>query len=217
MSKLPSQRCILIKLSFSSTCTNVHISKSLILVDNTPHWQILITDTPSIPWRHQLLPFLPHFVIKSNHPCLKAPESASKSLGTLFHQSLITKDERRRNLAGLSIAIKLPVIASLDALVDDLHTFGFKVIHFVFIPIVVCALTRVFITTDFPPPVDPTIIVQCLVNIVSYNWITLSTLWENKRWREGKKKREWVNRRNKDMSCGPGGATAKYESATSNI
>lgn len=41
--------------------------------------------------------------------------------------------------------------------------------HFVVIPIAVCALTSVFITTDLPPPVGPTTIVQCRVNIVSYN------------------------------------------------
>lgn len=48
-------------------------------------------------------------------------------------------------------------------------TFGFSVIHLVGVPILVCALTNVLRTTVFPPPVGPTIIVQCRVNIVSYN------------------------------------------------
>lgn len=168
------------------------------------NWQRLMTKPRFIPWRHQLIPLPSHFIIKSNHPRSKSQKSVSKRLGKAF-ESLITKAAEirpgffHRNQTSCHRAAP-------DALVDDLHTFGFKVIHFVFIPIVVCALTSVFITTDLPPPVEPTIIVQCLVNIVSYNWITLSTLAsENKRWREGKKKREWVNRRNKDMSCGLGG------------
>lgn len=51
----------------------------------------------------------------------------------------------------------------------QIQTFGFNVVHLVGKPIEVWALTSAFITTDFPPPVGPTIIVQCLVIIVSYN------------------------------------------------
>lgn len=39
----------------------------------------------------------------------------------------------------------------------------------------VCAWHSVLMTTDFPPPVGPTIMVQCLVSIVSYSCTTLST------------------------------------------
>mmetsp|Transcript_30427 Transcript_30427/g.76191 ORF Transcript_30427/g.76191 Transcript_30427/m.76191 type:complete len:251 (+) Transcript_30427:6930-7682(+) len=42
-------------------------------------------------------------------------------------------------------------------------------------PILVCERASVLMITDFPPPVLPTTMVVCLVIIVSYSWITLST------------------------------------------
>ena len=45
----------------------------------------------------------------------------------------------------------------------------------------VCACARVLMTTDFPPPVGPTTMVVCRVNIVSYSWTTLSAWGEEKR------------------------------------
>lgn len=50
-----------------------------------------------------------------------------------------------------------------------MRTLGFSVYSVVGNPREVCALTSVLITTVFPPPVGPTIMVECLVIIVSYN------------------------------------------------
>ena len=49
-----------------------------------------------------------------------------------------------------------------------------RVVHKETMSYLVWALASVLMTTDFPPPVGPTTMVVCLVNIVSYNWTTLS-------------------------------------------
>ena len=45
----------------------------------------------------------------------------------------------------------------------------------VFFPSLVWLRAKVLMMTLFPPPVSPTTMVVCLVIMISYNWITLST------------------------------------------
>lgn len=54
-------------------------------------------------------------------------------------------------------------------------TFGLSTTHLVGRPMWHCALTRAFMTTDLPPPVGPTSMVECRVIMVSYICTTLSS------------------------------------------
>lgn len=57
------------------------------------------------------------------------------------------------------------------------HTFGFKTISFVESPISCCAFVNVLMITLLPPPVEPIITVQCLIDNVLYSCMIFSCWW----------------------------------------
>ena len=76
------------------------------------------------------------------------------------------------------------ILGTTNILSNTLHTPSSSFISLMLQDILanlVCACARVLMTTDFPPPVGPTTMVVCHVNIVSYSWTTLSAWGEEKR------------------------------------